>query len=162
MIYISHRGNTTGKFESWENEPTYIDQAITEGYDVEIDVWYIKTKDAGWQLFLGHDKPDYGMYLKWFKDRKDKLWIHCKNIEALEYFKNTCPDLHYFWHETDTVTLTTKGYIWAYPGKQPINNSIAVLPEIHNDDVSGCIGICSDYIERYRNERLQTRNNQVS
>ncbi len=26
MILISHRGNTNGKFESYENEPTYIDK----------------------------------------------------------------------------------------------------------------------------------------
>ena len=40
MILISHRGNINGKFKSWENEPTYIDKAISEGYDVEVDVWY--------------------------------------------------------------------------------------------------------------------------
>lgn len=153
MIHIAHRGNTTGKFESRENEPTYIDRAISKGYDVEIDVWYINTDYHGWQLFLGHDNPDYGINLSWLIQRKDKLWIHCKNIEALEYFNNNkiISDLHYFWHETDTVTLTSKGYIWAYPGKQPIKNSIAVMPEIYNDNVSACKGVCSDKIEQYKN-----------
>jgi hypothetical protein len=41
-------------------------------------------------------------------------------------------------------------YIWAYPGKQPIYKSIAVMPELNNDDVTKCIGICSDYIEKYQ------------
>ena len=59
-------------------------------------------------------------------------------------------NIHYFWHQNDDITLTSKGYIWAYPGKQPIKNSIAVLPEIHNDDISNCIGICSDIIEAYK------------
>ena len=64
MILISHRGNINGKFESFENEPTYIDKAINEGFDVEVDVWYIKTEQFGWMLFLGHDKPDYGVNFK--------------------------------------------------------------------------------------------------
>jgi hypothetical protein len=145
MILIAHRGNTNGPMESWENEPTYIDLAISKGYDVEIDVWY---KDG--VLWLGHDKPQYGGDFKWFIDRKTKLWVHCKNIEAINYFKNTQYDFNYFWHETDTVTLTSLKYIWAYPNKQPIENSIAVMPEIHDDDISKCIGICSDYIEKYK------------
>ena len=48
----------------------------------------------------------------------------------------------------DDITLTSKNYIWAYPGKQPIKNSISVMPELNND-VSGCFGVCSDYIENF-------------
>lgn len=145
MILISHRGNINGKFESWENEPTYIDKAMSEGYDVEVDVWY---KDK--MLWLGHDKPDYDVDLRWFKDRISKLWIHCKNVEAVTYFKECGYDFNYFWHENDTLTLTSKNHIWVYPGNQPIENSIAVMPEIHNDDVSKCLGICSDKIKEYK------------
>jgi hypothetical protein len=146
MIYISHRGNLNGKFESYENEPTYILSAIEKGYDVEVDVW---CEDGN--LYLGHDKPQYGMNIDWFKQNKDNLWIHCKNKEAVEYFSQLI-SFNWFWHETDTMTLTSDRYIWVYPGKQPIANSIAVLPEIHNEDVGRCSGICSDFIERYRNE----------
>ena len=81
MKLISHRGNINGRMESMENEPTYIDLAISKGYEVEVDVWY---KDN--ILWLGHDKPDYGVDFKWFRDRIDKLWIHCNNIEAMEFF----------------------------------------------------------------------------
>jgi len=143
MILISHRGNTNGKFESYENEPAYIDKAISEGFDVEIDVWMVDG-----QLFLGHDKPQYGITWEYFKDKVDKVWIHCKNIEALYWVRET--KLHYFWHENDMVTLTSKNYIWAYPGKQPIKGSIAVMPEIYNDDLDSCMGICSDYIKKYK------------
>jgi hypothetical protein len=79
MILISHRGNTNGKFESYENEPMYIDKAISDGFNVEVDVWMVEG-----QLFLGHDKPQYGINYSWLKERKTKLWVHCKNIEALE------------------------------------------------------------------------------
>jgi hypothetical protein len=36
-----------------------------------------------------------------------------------------------------------------YPGKQPIVGSIAVMPEIHSDEISKCLGICSDFIKKY-------------
>jgi hypothetical protein len=150
MKYIAHRGNTNGKFESWENEPTYIDKAIKEGFDAEVDVWYIKTEQFGWQLFLGHDKPDYGIDLRWFRDRLTKLWVHCKNVEALVYFQECGYPVNYFWHEEDTVTLTSLNYIWAYPGKQPIKSSIAVMPEINDESIEGCLGVCSDYVSKYK------------
>jgi hypothetical protein len=144
MILISHRGNTNGKFESYENEPAYIDKAISEGFDVEVDIWVL----AG-ILFLGHDRPQYGIDYNWLQERKNKLWIHCKNIEALQFCDDRL-DLHYFWHENDTVTLTSQSTIWAYPGKQPIKNSIAVMPELYGDNIIECLGICSDFIKKYK------------
>lgn len=110
MILIAHRGNINGKIEKCENEPTYIDLAISKGYDVEVDVWY---KDN--ILWLGHDEPQYGVDFLWFRDRSTKLWVHCKNIEAITFFKNCEYQINYFWHETDTITLTSLNYIWAYP-----------------------------------------------
>ena len=145
MILISHRGNINGISKSHENYPTYIDNAIYVGYDVEIDIWY---KDK--ILWLGHDEPQYEIDFKWIIDRIDKLWIHCKNVEAILYFKECKYDINFFWHQEDKLTLTSKNYIWVYPGNQPIENTIAVMPEIYNDDISKCIGICSDYIEKYK------------
>ena len=145
MILISHRGNVEGKNPERENHPDYVDEAIQEGFDVEVDVWCIDS-----QLYLGHDNPQYEVSDEWLGDRIDKLWIHCKNIELLNWIRST--QLHYFWHESDTLTLTSKNYIWAYPGKQPIKNSISFIPELKNDDISQCLGICSDYIEKYKNE----------
>jgi hypothetical protein len=146
MILISHRGNLEGKILERENHPDYIDEAIALGYDVEIDLWYIEGR-----FMLGHDEPQYEVYTEWLYQRSDKLWIHCKNIKAFEFFNffHYKQDIHYFWHEEDTATLTSKGYIWAYPGKQPIKNSIAVMPEIYNEEVIHCKGVCSDYIKKY-------------
>jgi hypothetical protein len=143
MKLIAHRGNINGKIESLENNPNYIDSAISDGYDVEIDVWLIDGN-----LFLGHDNPQYEVDDRWLEERINNLWVHCKNIDLLNWVRST--SLHYFWHESDTITLTSKNYIWAYPGKQPIMNSIAVMPELNNDDITKCIGICSDYIENYK------------
>jgi hypothetical protein len=146
MILISHRGNINGRIESSENEPSYVDSTISKGYDVEIDVWL---KDG--DLWLGHDKPQYKTNLDWIQNRSSKLWVHCKNLESITFFNDLNDgQINYFWHQNDDVTLTSKNYIWAFPGKQPIKNSIAVLPELYNDHVSFCLGVCSDYIENYK------------
>ena len=144
MILISHRGNINGPSELNENQPFYIDGSLDKGYDVEIDVWYVDGV-----FYLGHDKPDHKINFTWIIERQDKLWVHCKNIESILFFKECDYEINYFWHEEDTITLTSKNYIWAYPGKQPIKDSIAVMPEIYNDDTTKCLGICSDYISNY-------------
>jgi hypothetical protein len=144
MILISHRGNINGKKEELENKPQYIDESLSLGYDVEVDVWFIDGI-----FYLGHDNPQYGISLDWLYERKDKLWVHCKNVESIEKFNTLNENYNYFWHQEDIVTLTSKNFIWVYPGKQPIKNSISVLPELFNDNTSVCIGICSDYIQNY-------------
>jgi hypothetical protein len=144
MILISHRGNIDGKILEKENHPNYIDATLGSGYDVEVDVWYIDGK-----IMLGHDNPQYEVNLRWFTDRINKLWVHCKNMESLVYFRDCGYDINYFWHQTDDVIITSKGFLWAHPGKQPINNSIAVLPELFDDDIKECIGVCSDFIIKY-------------
>jgi len=144
MILISHRGNINGPILERENHPDYIDEAIASGYDVEIDLWNIEGV-----LLLGHDKPQYGISQEWLNERIHKLWVHCKNIEAMEWM-NSVGSFIYFWHQEDTLTLTSFSHIWAYPGKQPIKNSIAVMPEINNDSTTACKGICSDYIQNYK------------
>jgi hypothetical protein len=145
MIFISHRGNIDGPNPDRENSQSYIDETISLGYGVEIDIWF---KDG--KLFLGHDEPQYETSVDWLEERKDHLWVHCKNIEALAELIDT--KVNCFFHYEDTVTLTSKGIIWAFPGKQPIKKSIAVLPERNDDDLSVCIGICSDYIKKYRDD----------
>lgn len=142
MLLISHRANLNGRNPKTENSPDAIDAAISLRYDVEVDVWY----DNG-KWFLGHDKPTYAIGFDWLAMRDKRLWVHCKNIDAMTQLHGL--PIHHFWHENDTLTLTSRGIIWAYPGKQPIKRSIAVLPEIHNDSVDGCIGICSDVIHSY-------------
>jgi hypothetical protein len=145
MKLISHRGNLTGPNPERENSQLYIQEALNKEFDVEIDVWVVNSK-----IYLGHDTPQYNINKTWLYLYKNNLWIHCKNIEAVNYFSSKLKLFNYFWHENDTLTLTSKNYIWAYPGKQPIKASIAVMPEIYNDDVSQCLGICSDSIQNYK------------
>lgn len=143
MIIIAHRGLINGPDTNLENKPEQIDYAIELGFSVEIDLWFVDRK-----YFLGHDEPQYEITLEWLIEREKSLWIHCKNIDALTKMRRT--SFNYFWHENDTVTLTSKAFIWAYPGKQPIKNSVAVLPELNDDPIDVCFGICTDYALRYR------------
>ncbi|WP_290607456.1 hypothetical protein [Janthinobacterium sp.] len=125
---------------SEENSPKYIDLALEEGFDAEVDIRFIDDK-----FYLGHYEPQYRIPIDWLLHRSKNLWIHCRNYEALVILKRY-QMINCFWHQRDDITLTTKGYIWAYPGKQPINGSIAVLPELFDDDISQSVGICSDMI----------------
>lgn len=143
MILISHRGNILGRNPDFENQPDYIDKTIKLGYDVEIDLRVINS-----ELYLGHDNPQYKINQSFLDGRIGKLWIHCKNLDALTWISGK--SYHYFWHENDTVTLTSQNYVWAFPGKQPLINSIAVMPEIFHDDISLSLGVCSDYIKNYK------------
>ena len=140
MFLISHRGNINGADKTKENSINYILKAIDLGYNVEVDVWFIDNF-----FYLGHDKPQYKINYNFLTNKK--LWCHAKNLNALIEMSNY--SIHYFWHDKDDFTLTSKNYIWAYPSKNVNKNTIAVLPEIYNTDVSECKGVCSDYIIKY-------------
>lgn len=142
MILISHRGNITGPNHNLENHPSYLEKALQFGFNVEIDVWYVDNK-----LYLGHDKPQYAVDLKYLQN--DKFWCHCKNIGALNFLlKNK---IHCFFHQKDDVTLTSKGYMWTFPNKKLIENAICVMPEYGYDgNLIMCAGICSDNIKDWR------------
>jgi hypothetical protein len=149
MIFIAHRGNLNGPRIDLENNPRYINEALDLGFNVEVDIWYVNN-----QFLLGHDEPIYPTDIEWLSIRSGLLWIHCKDktsLQELHLLNRQSNIFNFFWHENDLATLTSKGYIWALPGKQPIKNSIAVMPELYNDNVSACIGICSDFIVKYKN-----------
>ena len=142
MILISHRGNIDGKKPLLENSPPYIEKALKKGFDVEIDVWYHSN-----QWFLGHDEPQHLVKSDFLTN--DKLWCHAKNLQALEQLVKL--GAHCFWHQEDDYTLTSRGVIWAYPGKDLVKNSICVMPERCEFKIEiECLGICSDIIEEYR------------
>lgn len=148
MRLISHRGNLNGSEPENENNPEFIQKALNHGYDVEIDLRFKDNK-----LYLGHDEPQYELDLNWLEKYHTKLWLHCKDIDVIQklhQIDSRGSHLNYFWHETDTLTITSKGFLWVYPGKQPIVGGIAVLPELNNDDVSKCFGVCTDYINKYK------------
>jgi hypothetical protein len=146
MKLIAHRGNIVGPDPINENSLSYIDQAISKGYDVEIDIRYDSIENT---FYLGHDEPQYEVSLYWLCKRMEKLWIHCKNIDSLYYFASKTSGYNYFWHQEDDYTLTSKNYIWTYPKKNCTPKSIIVMEKsVESKDLSklNCFGICSDYV----------------
>jgi|TARA_B100001964_G_scaffold223801_1_gene270079 hypothetical protein len=138
MILIAHRGNLNGKSNK-ENKPGYIHKALGQDFDVEIDVWYIED-----EFWLGHDIPQYKIEENFLEN--PRLWCHAKSIDTL--YKMTSNSLiHCFWHQEDDVTLTSRGYLWTYPGKQLTKKSICVLPEKRFE--AEMAGVCSDYIKEW-------------
>ena len=140
---ISHRGNISGPKISLENDPEYILKALSLGYDCEVDIWLVEK-----ELYLGHDEPTYKTSMDFLLQHEKYLWVHCKNFEALE-FLNKIKELNYFWHQEDNFTITSKGYLWTYPGNSIGNNSVIVDNDNKFTEYK-CYGVCSDYVELYK------------
>lgn len=136
MKIISHRGNLNGPNPELENKPETILKALSFGFDVEIDIHVVDG-----QIYLGHDNPQYLIDLSFLQN--NRLWIHCKNKNALELMSRV-EGVHYFWHQSDTYTLTSKGIIWTYTGADLIPGSICVLPK-SGQNISDCRGVCTDF-----------------
>ena len=145
MILISHRGNIDGQNKDRENTLSYINEALKNGFQVEIDVRYIKGS-----FYLGHDTPDTKIRFEEFGNNITKLWIHCKNTSALSELNKLDMrgiKLNYFSHDQDNAVLTSKGYIWSI---HTIERGILVMPEsTGNLPTSNTVGICSDNIQKY-------------
>jgi len=153
LIYIAHRGNINGP-SSMENHPDHIKYALTQGFDVEVDVRVIDGV-----LFLGHFEPQYEAPQEILTN--NHVWFHCKNIEALSYMTGNFgfDRINYFWHDVDDYTLTNKGHIWTSPGCELADRSIMVMPETYEEDwldytcKATCFGVCSDYVEYIKEAR---------
>lgn len=141
MKLISHRGNLYGPNQATENSPQVVIQALHQGFEVEIDVWYV---DDEW--FLGHDSPQYPIGLPFLQQKG--LWCHAKNLCALTGMLYH-PFIHCFWHQTDYVTLTNRGIPWCFPGFS-MEKGISVL---HSRNATipreRILGICTDWISDY-------------
>jgi len=147
MMFISHRGNLFGKFPKEENHPVYLETAIAYGYYVEADLWY-----HNGLFYLGHDLPMYEISLKYIEHLKRSALFHLKNIETVKAVLFHQLNIHYFYHDTDECTITSKGYVWCHSRFNFINSkTIIVLPEVthFSGPFQECAGICSDNIEYY-------------
>jgi len=142
-ILISHRGNLSGKQPELENTPAYIDAALAAGFKCEVDVYYYDDK-----LYLGHDDAQTETSVRYLQ--QDGIIAHAKNLDALAEMLQL--NIHCFYHHNDNYTLTSRNWIWAFPGKPGslVHPCIAVLPENYSTDVSNFDGVCSDFIADYR------------
>lgn len=138
MKLISHRGNLIGKEIELENSPQFIEKALSFNFDVECDLWYLDNK-----FFLGHDKAQYSIDFSWLNKNKDKLWVHCKNLQCVSILNES--NLNYFWHENDKMTITSKKIPWC---KENVFIKHGVTVVFKKQEVPNYIfGVCSDEIK---------------
>lgn len=152
MYFIAHRGLINGPDTDQENKIQTIEIALNNGFDVEVDLWLLNNK-----FYLGHDKNKLEeVNFNFIQTHKEKLWIHTKNFEVLNFlsFESRRDNFHYFWHQEDNYTITSKNIPWVYSGCKEIQSGILVLPENHMNinqiNKIDVIGICSDYIFNIR------------
>lgn len=153
MKLIAHRGNINGPNIETENTLDQIEYCINLNFDVEIDLWKVDNK-----LYLGHDNPVIIVSKDFLLEYKDFLWIHCKNLNALEYMRIYFYDyFNYFWHENDQFTLTSQNYIWSYPEKMSEihQNTLRRIflhfgklteKDINYLEMCKFYGLCTDYL----------------
>ena len=108
------------------------------------------------EIYLGHDGPQYKIGEDFLEDRRDVIWCHAKNIHALQWLVNN--KVNTFFYDIDEYTLTSKGVIWAYPGKELVEGSVCVMPEMAEDPLyleknkDNVRGVCTDYVDLYKNK----------
>lgn len=147
MILISHRGNITGRIPDFENRPSYIQDTIVLGYDVEIDA---RMKEG--ELHLGHDYAQYRVELEWLLERKDKLWVHTKDFESLNLLIDK--GLRVFFHEEERQTIINNtNLIWSHDLTSISGKSIIPLLDLQSINEHGYLaqnvyGVCSDYLHK--------------
>ena len=144
-MIIAHRGNIEGPNEN-ENSLNHIHNALKLGYDVEVDAWSHNDK---W--FLGHDEPTYEVEHSFFSSilnpHATKIWIHAKNIQAVEKLSET--GMHWFWHNEDKMTLTSQCVVWCHKGVY-VNEGITVELGEPREVPDKVLGICTDYAKLWR------------
>ena len=153
MIKISRRGNIDGPLPNRENTSDYIQEAMSRGFEVKIDVWYQpsglgviwnpRNINDGW--FLGHERPEHKIDFSFLMSKN--LWCHAKNLKALQTMVNN--KILCFWHQEDDFTLTSSGHIWTYPGRIVCENSIIVCQTLEKTleaSKKKVYGVCSDYV----------------
>jgi len=147
MIFIAHRGNINGPDRANENNPLYIQNTLSKGFDVEVDVWYHHGK---W--LLGHDFVPNMLEIDVSFFENPRIWTHAKNVSALTHLLKI-PMVNCFYHDKDNVTITSKQYIWGFEGGCPERSIIVSFPPAPRKLARElCLGICSDFVQLLKEE----------
>jgi hypothetical protein len=142
MLLIAHRGNLNGPDPEHENTNEALWKAWGKGFHVEADVWCVENT-----LYLGHDKPHQPLDTSLLAEAC--MWWHAKNPEALAKLLEW--NAHCFFHEADTIVLTSRRFLWVHQDSRNFRHPKAVLvipnPEYRVYNVHG---VCTDYPIKYR------------
>jgi len=148
MKFISHRGNFNGRNKINENSINIIESVISNGYDVEIDLWY----HSG-DFYLGHDSAIQLVSECFLNEYSDKLLIHCKDDGSLFRLNRSNTKFEIFTHADDVFTLSSKNRILIHPHTETnYRGGLLIMPEMSNYDLDEVLkfeGIISDNIKFY-------------
>jgi hypothetical protein len=138
-MFIAHRGNIAGADPKRENTQEYMEEAISAGYGVEVDIHW----DRG-VLYYGHDHSSQPVDDKFITKRD--VFCHAKNIEAIPALMAL--GCNVFVHQTDPCVYTSKGHVWCYPGIH-VKSDKAIWLDLHGEPLPADIpsklyGICGD------------------
>lgn len=147
MRFIAHRGNTEGAKPELENTLSYLEAALKNKFDIEVDVFTRKG-----QLYLGHDTPKDPINIEFLTNRR--VWCHAKD-EATFLNLIKFQDLNVFWQQDDKFSITSRGYIWTHSKcSKFVQNSVATVLDYKSEFLKDkkIHGICSDIIQLYRDQ----------
>lgn len=147
LIYVAHRGNIYNKQEENENSPEYIQEALSNEFFVEIDVWQRKNK-----TYLGHDEPQYQINLKdypWYCN--SNIFWHCKDMQTYIWFLENADYFCFFYQDSPGIAAINNSSImrgqqiyWTY--KYPISRGILMIDSQIEAIENNIAGLCSDEI----------------
>jgi|JI10StandDraft_1071094.scaffolds.fasta_scaffold07924_20 glycerophosphoryl diester phosphodiesterase len=120
LIRVAHRGLLNGPNPQKENTIEQINEAISKGYYVELDVRLIDN-----EFYLGHDNPCECVCLEFLEN--EKIFTHCKDKASWELLKDN-PLVNCFLHDEEDYCITSRGYKW---------NHIKFWPHIFYPDENG-------------------------
>lgn len=142
MLLISNKGNTNGSIPHLENTIEHVDNALSLGYNVKIDIWYHNKK-----LFLGQDGPKNEITWPWLIKNADYFWLNCMNVNTFSFLVENGKSLNFFYNTEDDVTITSKGIPWS-SGKTPIKGTMTC----DESNISGSLGLCSDRVQNWQKQ----------
>ena len=153
MKLISYRGNINGPNPELENTVPYVNDAISEGYVVAVDVWLVDGK-----LYLCTTRPHIASTSR-SKGYRAGAPYHETDESYLEnnmiLVRARTPDtlarlaksgrVHCF-HTDKQSAVTSQGLLWT-TGNVTGPNVLRV--SLEGDSISPCYAVCSNYIRNY-------------
>ena len=138
-----------GPNPNYENQFDYIKSAFNTCGRVEID---LQTHNG--MLYLGHDKPQEQVNSEIIEFlKRPGVYVHSKDTVSIpRLLTHQC---HVFYHESDPVVFTSRGYIWCFPGHYVKDITRAIWLDmpwcpLPRDKERHCWAVCGDYWDPYK------------
>lgn len=150
VIYIANNCNMNGPKSARISD---ISSLLARGVHVKIDVYYTNNT---WYISTPNNSQNIAI------DTQILMHPHtwCQAKDYVGYLKMVQMGVNCFWQDSDKLSLTQRGFIWARSNFDLVNIPPDLLDKIIcnttsqwiTDKQRTCYGICSDYTERFMSE----------